>query len=144
VRQLLKGVGHIIHAGDIDSPEVLKGLRSIAPVTAVRGNVDVGRWADALPSHAEVEVGGVRIVVEHIATRTVTAIGGPQVVVSGHSHVAAVEQRGDVLYLNPGSAGPRRFGRPRTIALLEIWPPLPGRTESLPRVRAQIVSAEDD
>jgi putative phosphoesterase len=149
VRQLLKGVNHIIHAGDVGSPEVLKGLRSIAPVIAVRGNVDVERWAEALPSHAEADLGGVRFIVEHVAPRTVADNPGQaQVVVSGHSHIAALEQRAEVLYLNPGSAGPRRFGRPRTIALLEICPPAADRPDAgptaTPRVTAQILSAEDD
>jgi len=122
VEKALEGVDHIIHAGDVGSQEVLQTLRHIAPVTAVRGNVDMGGWADALPSRAEVELGGVCFVVAHISPRPDGAgcVGRPVVVVAGHSHIAAEEWRGDVLYLNPGSAGPRRFGRPRTLARVEI------------------------
>jgi uncharacterized protein len=154
VASLLEGVQHIIHAGDVGSAEVLGALRRIAPVTVVRGNVDVGGWADALPSRAEVELRGVTIVVSHISPRPAGAggdrrpVAGPLVVVSGHSHVAALEWRGEVLYLNPGSAGPRRFGRPRTVARLEIWPPRKGdtggETGGAPRVTAQILTAEGD
>jgi uncharacterized protein len=124
VAKQLEGVDHIVHAGDIGSSEVLQALRRIAPVTAVRGNVDSGGWADALPSRAEVDLGGVRFVVAHIAPRPDSAgrAGQPVVVVAGHSHVAALEERSGVLHLNPGSAGPRRWGRPRTLARVEIWP----------------------
>jgi len=142
--QLLGGVDHIIHAGDVGSAEVLRALRSIAPVVAVRGNCDHGGWADALPGWAEVELAGVRIVVGHIAPRPVSGGGGQaMVVVSGHSHIASLEQRGPVLHVNPGSAGPRRFGRPRTIAKLEIWPPAAGEAAGSPRVAARILSADD-
>ena len=155
VAKLLQGLDHILHAGDVGSPEVLRALRLIAPVTAARGNMDTGGWADALPSRAEVELGGVCIVVGHIAPRPDGAGRGgrPVVVVSGHSHVASLEQRGDVLYLNPGAAGPRRFGRARTIARLEIWPPLEGaRVETArageacgaPRVTAEIITVSGD
>jgi uncharacterized protein len=168
VAELLKGVAHIIHAGDVGSPEVLKALRLIAPVVAVRGNIDAGGWADALPSRVQVEVGGVCVVVAHVSPRSegVGRPGQPVVVVAGHSHVAALEQRGDVLYLNPGSAGPRRFGRPRTLALLEIWPPrtggeivvaggasgdgpgdipaAPDTAGAVPRVVARIISVDRD
>ena len=141
VRRLLEGVDHIIHAGDIGSPEVLAGLRAIAPVTAVRGNCDYDGWAAALPVETEVELGGVRILVGHIAGRLRERIAtelrrdadgarqdaspgaGLRVVVSGHSHRADSEERDGVLYLNPGSAGPERFGHPRTLALLTIMPP---------------------
>lgn len=144
VTKLLEGVDHIIHAGDIGSPEVLRVLRLIAPVTAVRGNVDFGSWADALPSRAEVDLGGVRVVVGHIPPRPDGAgrVGQPAVVVSGHSHRAALEQRENVLCLNPGSAGPRRFGRPRTIARLEIWPAHADDRTGASRVTAEIVTLE--
>jgi uncharacterized protein len=147
VAKQLEGVDHIIHAGDVGSPEVLRALRLIAPVAAVRGNTDTGGWADALPSRAEVELGGVCVVVGHIAPRADGAgrDGQPLVVVSGHSHIAALRQRGDVLYLNPGSAGPRRFGRARTVALLEIRPPRAGEAAGArPRVTAQIVTVDGD
>jgi putative phosphoesterase len=135
IKQLLGGVDHIIHAGDVGSPKVLEELRAMAPVTAVRGNCDTDAWAQSLPARAEVELGGIRILVGHIAARprdeaAATArddrasdrAGYSAVVISGHSHMASIEERGDALYLNPGSAGPRRFGRPRTMALLEIGP----------------------
>ena len=142
VAQLLEGVDHIIHAGDVGSAEVLRALRSIAPVVAVRGNCDLDGWANALPAWAEVELAGVRIVVAHMAPRPEGGSGGQaMVVVSGHSHIASLDQRGLVLYLNPGSAGPRRFGRPQTIAQLEIWPPAAGEAAALPRVAARILSA---
>ena len=138
VRQTLEGVDHIIHAGDIGSREVLAGLRAIAPVTAVRGNCDLEIWAQALPVEAEVELGGVAILVRHVAQRPSggicagTGVPDPKevagrrscrVLVTGHTHRASCEEREGVLHLNPGSAGPARFGRPRTMAKLMITPP---------------------
>jgi uncharacterized protein len=142
----LQGVDHIVHAGDVGSAEVLRFLRQIAPVTAVRGNIDMGGWADALPSRAEVELGGVCIVVGHILPRPDGAgrNGQPVVVVSGHSHIAGEQRRDGILYLNPGSAGPRRLGRPRTVARLEIWPARVGDAASpRPRVTAQIITVKE-
>jgi putative phosphoesterase len=144
IARLLEGVDYIIHAGDVGSAEVLEALRSIAPLVAVRGNCDVQAWATALPPRAEVELAGVRIAVAHMAPRPQVPSGAATVVISGHSHIAALEQRGDVLYLNPGSAGPRRFGRPRTIARLEIWAPPPGRPGDAPRAQAEIVAVDGD
>ncbi|MBN1321649.1 MAG: metallophosphoesterase family protein [Thermoleophilia bacterium] len=122
VKEALQGVDHIIHAGDVGSPEVLDGLRAIAPVTAVRGNCDLDQWAQNLPVRTEVEVEEVRILVGHIAARLRDAEGSGKfsVIVTGHSHMAGIEQDRGVLHLNPGSAGPRRFERPRTIGLLVI------------------------
>lgn len=122
VREALQGVDHIIHAGDVGSPQVLEGLKAIAPVTAVRGNCDLDRWAQSLPVRAEVKFEEVRILVGHIATRLrdVEKRGGFSVIVTGHSHVASIERDGGVMYINPGSAGPRRYERPRTIGLLTI------------------------
>jgi uncharacterized protein len=129
VKALLTGVGYIIHAGDVGSPQVLSELRAIAPVTAVRGNCDYEAWALALPMRAELELGGVRILVGHVAARlrewtdaSGRLPGGSafSVVISGHSHVAALEERAGTLFLNPGSAGPRRFDHPRTVARLTI------------------------
>ena len=129
VKELLSGVDHIVHAGDVCTPHVLSELRTIAQLTVVRGNCDAGAWADGLPVRAELELGGVRIVVAHIGGRpreensAAIAAGrsiGADVVIFGHSHLATVERKDGVLYLNPGSAGPRRYGRPRTIAFLRI------------------------
>ncbi len=135
VTRLLEGVDHIIHAGDIGSSQVLAALRALAPVTAVRGNCDLEAWASSLPIEAEVELGGVRILVSHIGGRPhdrsarerqaagVAPRTAARVVVSGHTHRPASEERDGVLYLNPGSAGPERFGRSRTMARLVISPP---------------------
>lgn len=143
VVQLLQGVDHIVHAGDVGTPEVLTGLRAIAPVTAVRGNCDHEAWAAGLPVQTEVEIGGVRIVVAHISPRVGPGDDRtPVVLVSGHSHLAAMDQRGGALLLNPGSAGPRRFGRPRTIARLEVRTLAGDGPTGMPRVTAEIVAAE--
>jgi len=122
VKELLAGADHIVHAGDIGSPAVLAELRAIAPVTAVRGNCDAGAWAQSLPARADLELEGIRILVGHSAgrLREDAAARGYAVVISGHSHLASIEKRDGVLHVNPGSAGPSRFGRPRTVARLEI------------------------
>lgn len=129
VKELLAGVDHIIHAGDVCTPALLSELREIAPVTAVRGNCDAGTWRDALPVRAELKLGGVRIMVGHIggklreeAASRGSRRGGVDVVIFGHSHQSLVERKDGVLYVNPGSAGPRRHGRPRTVAFLRIEP----------------------
>jgi uncharacterized protein len=129
VKQLLMGVDHIIHAGDVGSAQVLAELKALAPVTAVRGNCDLDVWAQALPLRAELELGGVRILVGHIAGRLDLKPraadqdeAGFAAMITGHSHMAAMETRNGVLHLNPGSAGPRRYGRPRTVARLTIYP----------------------
>jgi putative phosphoesterase len=119
----LDGVTGIVHAGDVGTPDVLEGLARIAPVTAVRGNVDRERWADRLPETAEVEIGDevwlhVRHIAEEIDLDPVAA--GFGVVVVGHSHVPEVRERRGVLYVNPGSAGPRRFRLPVSVALLDV------------------------
>lgn len=118
----LRGCETILHAGDVGRPEVLEGLRALTPhVIAVRGNVD-GEWASGLPETAEVEIAGRRILVLHdlkqldVEPRAV----GIDVVVSGHSHQPRIERRDGVLYVNPGSAGPRRFRLPVALARLEI------------------------
>jgi len=148
VVQALAGVDHIIHAGDVGSPQVLAGLRKLAPVTAVRGNCDLDAWAEVLPPTAELELGGVHILVGHIAARlreqAETPARGPEpafaVVINGHSHMAALEERDGVLHLNPGSAGPGRFGRPRTIARLSISPAAAGEPAGAPHIKAEIVT----
>ncbi|TWT11770.1 metallophosphoesterase family protein [Reyranella sp. CPCC 100927] len=118
----LVGADHIIHAGDIGSPEVIAGLRKLAPTTAIRGNVDRGEWAAAYPSTALVMLGGRRIYVLHNLKEIDLdpATSGIDVVVSCHSHQPKIESVGTVLYLNPGSAGPRRFRLPIALATLEL------------------------
>lgn len=118
----VQGSDAIIHAGDICAPEVLDQLGRIAPLSAVRGNNDRGAWADALPVQTVVEIGGVSIVVVHELPdlRGDPAAQGFAVVVSGHSHKPAQETRDGVLYVNPGSAGPRRFKLPISAAMLTI------------------------
>lgn len=104
----------IIHAGDVGRPEVLDELRAVAPVVAVRGNVDHGAWADRLP---ETVVAG-NIFVIHDAKQLEQVPPGCDIVVSGHSHKPGQQERGGILYINPGSAGPRRFHLPITVARL--------------------------
>jgi hypothetical protein len=118
----LKGSDVILHAGDIGRPEILERLSAIAPVNAVRGNNDVGAWADALPEVALLQIEDVRILLLHdlaqIEERAETRDAG--VVVSGHSHKPALRTVDGVLYLNPGSAGPRRFTLPVSVAELTV------------------------
>jgi putative phosphoesterase len=120
VKELLCGVDHIIHAGDVCSPTLLSELRAIAPLTVVRGNCDEGPWAADLPVRAEIELGGRRVLVGHIRAAQNGGVQAIDVVIFGHSHQALVEEKEGVLYLNPGAAGPRRYGRPRTMALLRL------------------------
>ena len=149
VRELLSGVDHIIHAGDVCNPHLLTELRGIAPLTVVRGNCDGGPWADALPPRAQLQLGGVQILVGHVGgrlreevARRGTGAADTDVVVFGHSHQALVERRDGVLYLNPGSAGPRRYGRPRTMAFLKIEPAPAGAGGGSARAAADIVVVE--
>ncbi len=118
----LAGVDHIIHAGDIGSPEIVPRLHRLAPVTAVRGNVDTGAWAKAFPGKAVVTLAGRRIHVLHDrAELDVDPVAdGLSVVIFGHSHRPMIETVDSVLYLNPGSAGGRRFSLPVTLATLEL------------------------
>jgi putative phosphoesterase len=117
--EALRGSDAIVHAGDVGRPEILDAVRAIAPVTAIRGNVDTGAWAEALPETATVEIGGVRIHVLH-DRKTLRLMPGVRIVVSGHSHKASAEERGGVLYINPGSEGPVRFKLPVTVARLDL------------------------
>ena len=118
----LAGVDHIIHAGDIGRPEVIAGLAEFAPTTAIRGNIDTGRWAKGFPHTARLTLGGRSIHVLHNLKDLDLdpAAAGIDVVVSGHSHRPKIETVGGVLYLNPGSAGPRRFTLPIALATLEL------------------------
>ncbi|MCP1912478.1 putative phosphoesterase [Bradyrhizobium elkanii] len=105
----MTGVDHIIHAGDIGRPEIVDALRRIAPVTAIRGNVDSGEWAREYPDTDLVRLAGKSIYILHDVKTLQAATGaGIDVIVSGHSHVPRIDMVGGVLYLNPGSAGPRR------------------------------------
>ena len=118
----LRGSELIIHAGDVGKPEILERLREIAPVVAVRGNVDTAPWAEALPETQVVRVAGRNIYVLHDRSQFVAdpVTASYAAVVFGHSHQALVETRDGVLYLNPGSAGPRRFRLPITVARLRV------------------------
>jgi putative phosphoesterase len=119
----LTGVDHIIHAGDIGRPEIVDALRRIAPVTAIRGNVDNGAWTRDYPDTNLVRLAGKSIYILHdLKTLKADAGAGIDVIVSGHSHVPKIHTVGGVLYLNPGSAGPRRFKLPITLATLEVTP----------------------
>ena len=116
----LRGVDHLVHAGDVGDPSILERLRSLAPLTAVRGNNDAGDWAEALPEVAELEVEGVLICVIHDRAALDRTLRTGDVVVSGHSHMPHVETIDGTLYVNPGSAGPRRFKLPVAVAKLIV------------------------
>jgi putative phosphoesterase len=118
----LKGVDLIIHSGDIGKPEVLQSLQSIAPLVAIKGNIDKDSWAEPLPETKILKIGDIRVYVIHNlneldfnpATRRFN------VVISGHSHKPSVVTRDGVLFVNPGSAGPRRFKLPVALGKLQL------------------------
>jgi putative phosphoesterase len=118
----LEGSGLIVHAGDVGKPEVLTRLAQIAPVAAVRGNVDHGAWAEALPLTRVVEAGGSLLYVLHDiqALDLDPAAAGFAAVISGHSHQPGMAWRRGVLFLNPGSIGPRRFRLPVSLARVRV------------------------
>ncbi len=118
----LQGSDWIVHAGDVGGDGILERLREIAPVAAVRGNNDHGPWASRLPQTHRLEVGGVCVFVIHdLAARAIDPVAiGVDVVVCGHSHQPVIERRAGVLFVNPGSAGPRRFQLPISLARLAI------------------------
>jgi len=118
----LRGSEHIIHAGDIGSPEIIPELEKIAPVTAIRGNVDTEAWARRFAETEVVELGGLHIYVIHDANALDLnpKAAGFAAVISGHSHQPKQETKDGVLYFNPGSAGPRRFSLPVSVGRLEI------------------------
>jgi uncharacterized protein len=120
----LSRVDHIIHGGDIGRPGLIEELRRVAPVTAIRGNVDKGDWAEAYPETEMVRLAERSIFILHDlkALQIDPVVEDVQVVVSGHSHVPKINTVGGVLYLNPGSAGRRRFKLPITIATLDVSP----------------------
>jgi putative phosphoesterase len=118
----LQGVDHIIHAGDIGTPEILDALKELAPVAAVRGNNVRGPWASSVPQTAQLAVDDRKIFVLHDLAELDfdPAQRKIDVVVSGHSHKPRIDRREGVLFVNPGSAGPRRFKLPVSIAILKI------------------------
>jgi putative phosphoesterase len=118
----LRGVSHILHAGDIGSREVLDQLGTIAPVTAVRGNNDLQPWAKGIAEHEVFQCEGHAIYMLHDLKELDLdpAASGFAAVIAGHSHKPAIENKNGTLFVNPGSAGPRRFKLPITVALLEI------------------------
>ena len=118
----LEGVELIVHAGDVGNPEILTRLKTIAPVFAVRGNVDTDQWALAFPESSILEVGGASIYLIHnLRGMDLSPSGaGIDIVISGHTHQAEQWERDGVLYLNPGSAGPRRFKLPVTMAMIDL------------------------
>ena len=118
----LQGCDRILHAGDICSAETLPLLSALAPVTAVRGNNDYGAWADALRETERLDIGGLAVYVIHdLAELDIDpAAAGVRIVVYGHSHQPHVDERAGVLYVNPGSAGPRRFRLPVSVGELII------------------------
>lgn len=122
VLSLLAGVEHILHAGDVGDISILQRLAAIAPVTAIRGNVDTAGPCSALSATDLLEIGGVMIYLVH-SVRDLDIkpeAAGVRVVVSGHSHAPSLEERNGVMYLNPGSIGPRRFRLPVSMAMLQI------------------------
>jgi len=133
--EAMRGSNQIIHAGDIGDPGILSALGAIAPVTAVRGNVDRQTWAEKISLTEVLEAGGVSIYILHILQELdlKPEAAGFKVVVSGHSHIPAQQRKNGVLYFNPGSAGPRRFQRPVTVGRLHI---------ERDKVRGQIVELQ--
>ena len=130
--EALSNSDHIIHAGDIGDPDILKQLADIAPVTAICGNIDTAAWARHLPKTEVLELGDVSIFVLHnlLDLDLKPEAGGFQVVIYGHSHVPKQETKNGVLYFNPGSAGPRRFKLSVSVGKLFV---------KQGRVRAEIV-----
>jgi putative phosphoesterase len=118
----LRGSDLILHAGDVGAPEILDTLKTIAPVVAVRGNVDTDKWGQTLPMTEIIQVDSVMIYMLHIVQDLDVnpAAAGVHIVVSGHSHKPGRTEKDGVLYINPGSAGPRRFYQPVTVARLDL------------------------
>lgn len=129
----LTGASHVLHAGDVGAPFILDALAGIAPLLAIRGNVDIDDWADALPETRTETIGGHRVHMLHdLKTLAIDpAAEGISVVISGHSHKPSVSWRDGVLYLNPGSAGRRRFSLPISVARLQLTPGRPPEAEIL-------------
>lgn len=132
----LKDSDYIIHAGDIGDPDILNKLAEIAPVTAVRGNIDRRPWARRIPATNVLEAGGISIYVLHVLEDVdlKPEAAGFAAVISGHSHIAKLEKKNGVLYFNPGSAGPRRFKLPVSVGKLAV---------GAGQISAEIVILED-
>lgn len=122
VEEILAGCEHILHAGDIGDAKTLDRLKRIAPVTAVRGNTDFGSWANDLPPTEMVDIRGIFFYILHDIVRLdlEPTAAGIDVVVSGHTHRPELVRKNGVLYLNPGSAGHRRYDYPISVALVRI------------------------
>jgi putative phosphoesterase len=120
--EALRGSDRILHAGDVGAPEILEKLAQIAPVTAIRGNVDTGPWAAALPETEVIETEGVSVYMLHDLAQIdlKPEASGFRVVIYGHSHRPKIEEKNGVLYFNPGSAGLRRFSLPVSVGRLTI------------------------
>lgn len=120
--EALRGSDRILHAGDVGTPEILEALKQIAPVIAIRGNVDTAPWATTLPLTEVLEVNGVSIYMLHDLAQLdlKPQAAGFRVVVYGHSHKPKTEEKSGVLYFNPGSAGPRRFSLPVSVGRLTV------------------------
>jgi putative phosphoesterase len=118
----LTGVDHIIHAGDIGGPYIVPGLENIAPVTAIRGNIDQAVWANSFADQEILDIAGYKIFILHNRNESDhdPKAAGFDIVISGHSHKPNIETIDETLYLNPGSAGPRRFTLPIALAFLEL------------------------
>jgi len=118
----LQGSDLILHAGDVGGEEIMEALQAIAPVYAVRGNMDGGAWAQRLPKTRWVEEGDITIYILHDLDKLdlVPEAAGISMVVSGHTHLFRESIREGVYYLNPGSAGPRRFSRPVSLAIVQV------------------------
>lgn len=122
VARIFSNIDRILHAGDVGGFSVMEELQKIAPVTAVRGNMDGGEWAQGLPPFEAVSIGGLNIYVLHdlYDLDIAPSADGFSVVINGHTHRPAIRSQKGVLYLNPGSAGPKRSGKPVSVGLLHI------------------------
>jgi len=120
--EALRGCQRLLHLGDIGKPAILDALRQLAPLDVVRGNNDTEAWAEAIPETLSLELGGLRLYLIHDLKQLAIdpRAEGFDVVLAGHSHKPLEEVRDGVLYLNPGSAGPRRFKLPISLAILSI------------------------
>lgn len=136
-RIAFRDVDHIIHAGDICDERVLQELREIAPVSAVRGNNDRCSWARQLSEKITLDIAGVKIHVIHDMQdlNDDLIVAGVKVVITGHSHRPAIHRERGILYINPGSAGPRRFRLPVSVGFLEI-------SDGLPKARLQTLEVD--